>query len=620
LEVISLGKKKKFEEKKLEKKIEEQRLNEKESVKKSIYYIIPIVFIIAVVPLIVYLKLVDVSNEMYEFWNGSKQDGDFFSYYKMLWFLIGTFIAIFMLIIKIKKEKFRIKKTYIYIPIGIYTIFSFLSTVLSNTKGISFFGFLDRYEGIFVLIAYMLVLFISINLVNNEKQIKFIIYALMISALVIGVIGIFQYFGHDFFQSDFGKAFMLPGKYEKMAEKLKFSGEAKSIYGTLFHYNYFGSYMAMVFPISFIVAILEKSKIKKITFGLLSVLLFANLLVSRSRAGVVGGVFAGIMIVIMLRKQILDRWKIALICLTGLIFIFIGLNIVSSGSVKNRIASIFNGLRVQTTNETLKDIIINGNNIKVITSNNTLNILVESSNLFFTDENNIPIEATIKSSIINLTDKKYEQYQINLGMIDNKEVIQLQKNNIKVEFTRTDEGIKVLNYIGDAVDIKPVEKWGFEGREKLGSARGYIWSRSIPLLKNALIVGYGPDTFITEFPQNDIVGKIIAYDNPRMIVDKPHNLFLQIGLNTGVISLIAILIIFIMYFVMSIKIYIKNVFNDFSSVVGLGIFAGFCGYIGAAFFNDSVVSVAPVFWVLLGVGISINMQLISRKNKENIVG
>jgi len=47
-------------------------------------------------------------------------------------------------------------------------------------------------------------------------------------------------------------------------------------------------------------------------------------------------------------------------------------------------------------------------------------------------------------------------------------------------------------------------------------------------------------------------------------------------------------------------------------MVGVGIMVAFVGYAISGLFNDSVVSVAPVFWILLGMGISINLKL---KNK-----
>ena len=69
-------------------------------------------------------------------------------------------------------------------------------------------------------------------------------------------------------------------------------------------------------------------------------------------------------------------------------------------------------------------------------------------------------------------------------------------------------------------------------------------------------------------------------------------------------------------FIKSFKLYYNNKFKDFISVAGLGIFVAVVGYLGAAIFNDSVVSVAPVFWILLGVGISINSILTPKKKTK----
>ncbi|HBM75914.1 MAG TPA: O-antigen ligase domain-containing protein, partial [Clostridiaceae bacterium] len=69
-------------------------------------------------------------------------------------------------------------------------------------------------------------------------------------------------------------------------------------------------------------------------------------------------------------------------------------------------------------------------------------------------------------------------------------------------------------------------------------------------------------------------------------------------------------VLFIGYFVSSVKAYFNNKFENFYSIAGLAIFTAICGYLGAGFFNDSVVSVAPVFWVLLGLGTAINLKLV----------
>ena len=143
------------------------------------------------------------------------------------------------------------------------------------------------------------------------------------------------------------------------------------------------------------------------------------------------------------------------------------------------------------------------------------------------------------------------------------------------------------------------------------------------MIKDTLILGNGPDTFTVYFPQNDLVGKLKNFGKTTIIVDKPHNYYLQLAVDTGVLSLIAMLTLFGMYIISSLRLYIKNDSKDFTTQVGIMIFAAVCGYLIAAFFNDSVVSVAPVFWVLLGTGLSINhtlkAQMRAGRDVENAV-
>lgn len=51
--------------------------------------------------------------------------------------------------------------------------------------------------------------------------------------------------------------------------------------------------------------------------------------------------------------------------------------------------------------------------------------------------------------------------------------------------------------------LYPIDLWTLHildlKERKNGSMRGYIWSRSLPLLKNTKVVGYGPDTFLMTF-------------------------------------------------------------------------------------------------------------------------
>lgn len=183
--------------------------------------------------------------------------------------------------------------------------------------------------------------------------------------------------------------------------------------------------------------------------------------------------------------------------------------------------------------------------------------------------------------------------------------------------------LEVIHYVtADTANPVNAEHIGFEGKEKLGSARGYIWSRTLPLLKNCLVTGYGADTFTYIFPQNDYLAKYYSYtfeghsEGFYVTVDKPHNLYLQIFYGNGLIALIAFLGIAVFYLVDCFRLYALRREYRAEQIMGIAIMLGVVGYLAAGMFNDSVVHVAPVFWVLLGVGAALNT--INRRADRNI--
>lgn len=589
------------------------------------YHLLPLIFIITILPLIVHLKIVPLTGASYDFWNGAKDNLDFFSYYKGIWLLIAATTALFIFIVRLFQSDPKLIKQdlkFYYLAGSVYLIFVILSTILSNYPSIAFNGFTDRYEGVYILVTYILIFFFTTSMVSNEKQVKLIIASLLSGATIIAIIGLFQYIGFDLWKSNIGKSLMLPAKNMNMAGGLTFQFSKHTIYATLYHTDYVGSYMAMLFPFSFAMLVLSKNKWIRIGLAFLTILMGINWLGCNSRAGMVGGILALIIFFISINKRIIKYWKLFSIGLIVAIAIFLSLNQLSHGYLGSRVLSLTN---VRDTSKSadqdvpLKSINISGNKGSVITNTETLNFQFENNQLKFTDENNRKIESSYDNinGKITLNDPRYKDYNLIAGMSEDKYLFKLDKGNIKLLFELKQSGISLIDNKGKVVDLKPVETWGFKGNERLGSSRGYIWSRSIPLLKHTLFLGYGPDTFAAYFPQNDIIGKMYAYYGDMwQIVDKPHDLYLQIALNTGVISLLAVLMLFGLYIVRSFRIFVNNEFEDFLTQVGIAVFVAIIGYLGAAFFNDSIVSVAPVFWVLFGLGVSINHIICTREKKN----
>jgi len=119
------------------------------------------------------------------------------------------------------------------------------------------------------------------------------------------------------------------------------------------------------------------------------------------------------------------------------------------------------------------------------------------------------------------------------------------------------------------------------------------------------------------FPQEDYVGRFNTGSGMvDTVIDKPHNMFMQTAINTGVISLLALVTIWAVYLIDSLKTYLSGNLNSFVEYIGAATFLSITAYLVAGIFNDNVISVAPLFWILLGLGIGIN-NIIKGSGEEN---
>jgi hypothetical protein len=162
------------------------------------------------------------------------------------------------------------------------------------------------------------------------------------------------------------------------------------------------------------------------------------------------------------------------------------------------------------------------------------------------------------------------------------------------------------------------ETYGLEDRQKIFSGRGYIWSRTIPLLKDHIFLGSGPDTFLLEFPQEDyVMMRKNGYENA--VMTKPHSMYLQIGVQTGVLSLVCILVFYIWYAVQSIKLYAFRKLGTQVEAFGMAAFIGSIGYMISGISNDSMVVTAPVFWGMIGLGVAANVMVQKARKEEAVL-
>ncbi len=580
---------------------------------------IPLALILLIVPLIVHLKTVKLTGAALVFSPNSDSYPDFFNYFKAIWLEALTIISFLVCLWYFNSKKYTFKVSKLFIPLGIYYFGVIISTLLSDYKHQSLFGFNDRFEGFFVITCYMTICFLAAHFITFEKDVKILFGALVFSAVIISLLGISQFWGFDILQSDFGKHLMLSANdYKEIGESLEFKFPTRYIYATLYNPNYVGSYFSMLFPISLILFLFSNSLKNKILSGIFSCLTFITLVGCLSTTGYIGAFFAILIILLILYKKVIKSWKSVIplfLCLVGILLL---MNLTANGTLLPGFAktttqgqnnSGITDIATSKPDNSLKDIKLVKNSASIITVDNVLNIQFDNSNYqcLFSDQVGNKLDFKIDETdnkTLTFNDSRYEGIKI---IIDGAVFNITTSNTVFNICVNKDTGyFKFMDHRGNQVDIVDVDKIGFEGKETFASSRGYIWSRTLPLLKDTLFWGHGPDTFAFVFPQNDFLGKVKAFNSPYIIVDKPHNMFLQISVNTGLLSLLAFLVFIMWYAIVSVKLYIMNKSDNIYFISGVSCLVAVMGFMISAFANDSVISVSPVFWIILGIGIASN--------------
>ena len=588
---------------------------QEESKSKLLLY--PLLVVIAIIPLIVHQKAYPTRLEQYSWYSYAETAYDFFLYYKSVWLLAMAILMLVILCWKMVKEEEYRKLPIFMIPAGIYGLFIIISMIFSKDRIISLHGIMDQFEPGTILLGYLIFMYYSYLVVDTENNVQFLMRAWIVSIAILCILGLLQVLGHDFFATDFGKKLIATGETWR---NLEFSFGENRIYLTLYNPNYVGVYATLALPVLGTLLLFTKNIKWKVIYAILMVGMVICIVGSQSKTAFGSLAVVVIFAVIFFRKLIKQYWKflIPIIIAIGIIFFVFDASIGHeyTNSIKSAISTITNkeeNTPIITRVDTLDDEFI------IDYMKNPLHISYtrdgESFVIIAKDDEGTELSTIRDESGIAIQDERFQGIHLNPVYSEDMYMLRFSADSGITWYFSNETGKDKEGYYF----YTPYGKWDkvnnpevFDMKESLFSGRGYIWSRTIPLLKNYMIKGSGPDTFTLVFPQDDYIG-LENNGFKGSIVSKPHNLFLQIGVQTGVISLIAFLSLYLIYFFQSVRVYIKNKFESYSAQIGVGIFLATIGYMIGGITNDSTITVSPIFWILLGIGFAMN-----QKNKRSV--
>ena len=590
---------------------------------------IPVFLALGFVPLIVTAKKYTADLNHYNWFSDSKTFVDIFLYWKGQALILLAFIMLLILAgryvffpgkrhsAKISAINHGKKEVLPFFCLGAYLLLAVLSTIFSKYPSLSLWGSYEQWEGLNVVLAYGILFFYAYQIANSEKIVRLVIYSIIIGSFFVGLIGTFQFFRMDFFRSSIGMKIMNLMSGEKMSFSFNFSDGW--VYATLYNPNYVGSYAALTLPISVAAAMIEWKKLPVFITVLSMIstcLLTITLLGSQSLTGCIG-ILAGLLFFFFYMFPVIKRKagkeKMAggivggIVCIGFLCFLF-------PQEIRSGTDKLF---RPKADYHLVKELSSTDRGLKVGTVKGGcfyVKVTGEEKNPFFVNDaagGVIPLSYEKTKDYYTLSDKNFANFRLYPKKItvngQRYPAVRIFNPTINKEWTlvKTKDSYMIYNAFHKLDALRKIPQWGFEKNQHFGDKRGYIWSRTFPLLPQYLLIGSGPNTFTFIFPNDDYVGKTNMNYN-GVPVTKPHNMYLQIWTQTGVLSLLAFLLLFILYFIDSIRLYYNRKNYSVLESFGVAFLVAVFSYMVTGLANDSTVAVAPVYWGMLGIGMAIN--------------
>ena len=587
----------------------------KDKTKQNYWDLLPVILIIGVLPLVAGGQKVSVSLGKYAWFPDGDYQYDFFMHAKSIVFLILVIWMLIVLIDRLLIRRIQIKNWKYFIPLYLYIVLVFLSTMLSVDKTLSLKGMWQQYESVWVLAGYVVTVFYCAQVIENISDIKVLCAALAVGAFLQGMIGLSQFIGKDFFSSGIGKMLMTAGSgTDGAAMQFQVSDSGSAVYMASYNPNYAAVYIIMLLPLILVMVCIAKKIINRILCVLLSMILLICLYGSGSKTGFL---VMGILIIIALISAQFMRGTTAM---KRLFAMLIGLVLVVGGVAGYEIAknhALSDALKksVQKQTYNLEAIETDEDGVTLCYAGNTFKLIPEiiQAGQMLTAVENEDAHMTAswddETQSFRFKDTIYDCWNYDTYEQDGVQYLFVQGKKLTWIFYKDPDSdhYVYLNQNGKPDEIQNA-KAVFKGYERALTGRGYIWGRTIPLLTGHLLWGSGPDTFAVVFPQTDYLMKAnTSFRMYQELTTKAHNMYLQTALQTGVLSLICLMAFWIRYFIL----FLKNIRKgERKELLWLrcGVAVGILGFLLMGMLNDSNLAVSPVFWCVLGMGIAMEQK------------
>ncbi|MEW5705935.1 MAG: O-antigen ligase family protein [Actinomycetota bacterium] len=204
----------------------------------------------------------------------------------------STLLLTIWLVNMLRQQKPRVLKTGANLPIILFLIINVTSTVFSTSWTTSLVGHYSRFDGLLSIIAYAIVFFLSTQVFPGKtSRVIFALKAITITATLVSIYGLLQYFGLD------------PAPWQSGIFELN---RSFSTFGNPVH---LGSYLVMILPLALSLVLTTKKPAQAILFGLCFLLIAASTITTFSRGAWIASIISLLAFILIGKQSLSDIQK-----------------------------------------------------------------------------------------------------------------------------------------------------------------------------------------------------------------------------------------------------------------------------------------------------------------------
>lgn len=636
---------------------------------QDMWRLLPVLIALCLIPFVVLTKDYQTEFSQFVWFNQSEIDQiDSFEYTKSICvFAMGIVAAVVLAFgeyanVKKRKPLFSGCDRKVCVMCAVFALMVIISSVFSKYSNLAFTGGgYGQWQTMQVLLSYVVLFLYAYSRVDNEKRLELLIKCMVVSTGLIALLGVCQVAGNNPLSWDWAQKIITS---RSKVGGISFQEGVSNVILTFNNPNYVGPYVALVLPVivAFVTTRASENRTAmwacRIAGVLVAVGLAVTLFGSSSSAGAISVVAGAVVFVVILLSGLLTRREKVPQAAGGrkkadagasadtgkseaghspkkymvaggvlVVIIVAGILVSRTAFFQNTVNKVLQG---GTDTRNIAAIVNNENNELEVTLRNDEEFVlapVEKAagsvefHAYGKDKKEIPLEYVQgNTNYYVLQDERFPMVTlepVNFS-VEGKTYTGFRfhdaPNQISWSFMCVDGQWKYYTPFGKFMKLEKVESFGFKNYQNIANRRGYIWSRTIPLMKDYWFKGVGPNAFIIAFPNTDFVGAKRVGDRSTL-VDKPHNSFLQIYVQLGGIAAIAYAGLWIVYMYDSIRLFWRRRNYDNTGKIAFGLMIGIFSFAVAGITNDTVVGSQVIYWILLGVGFAANR--IMRVNQEN---